>query len=258
MTKECADVVDGVNRPMDTRRMHFREEELGGLTVRITGGDDGAGSGKGPVWVLMHGYGAPGTDLLPFAGEIPAAPGTRFVFPEAPLTLPYEMGVAGRAWWHIDMQELAVAMFTGRVGDLRKRVPDGLSEANAKVAAMLSGLEKAIGMQRDTLVLGGFSQGAMLACDVVLRSSDPLAALVMMSGSYLAEPEWSARMPSRKGLRVFMSHGRQDPLLPFSLAEALRDALMGAGLDVTWVPFSGGHGVAPEVIDALGEFAART
>ena len=36
------------------------------------------------------------------------------------------------------------------------------------------------------LVLGGFSQGGMLACDTLLRSSLPIAALALFSSSRIA------------------------------------------------------------------------
>ena len=120
----------------------------------------------------------------------------------------------------------------------------------------IRGLEAVIDMKREKLVLGGFSQGAMLATDVVLRSSDPVAGLVVMSGAYIAEAEWSQLMPSREDLPVFQSHGSNDPLLPVDIAERLRNALVAAGLPVTWVPFSGGHGIAPNVLDRFGDFLA--
>jgi len=233
----------------------MREEQLGDLTVRIVGGDDGDGGGDGPVVVLCHGFGASGTDLVPLADEIAAPPGTRFVFPEAPVTLPAQFG-SGRAWWMIDVMRMQMAMLTNQKRELTKEIPEGLAEANAKLNAMLIGLEAAIDMKREKLVLGGFSQGAMLATDVVLRSSDPVAGLVVMSGAYIAEAEWSQLMPSREDLPVFQSHGSNDPLLPVDIAERLRNALVAAGLPVTWVPFSGGHGIAPNVLDRFGDFLA--
>ncbi|MEO1335555.1 MAG: hypothetical protein AAFV29_07910, partial [Myxococcota bacterium] len=62
--------------------------QMGSLTVRIVGGTDGQGGGDGPMVVLMHGFGAPGTDLVGLAQVMKAPTGTRFVFPEAPLRLP--------------------------------------------------------------------------------------------------------------------------------------------------------------------------
>jgi phospholipase/carboxylesterase len=244
----------------------MREEQLGGLKVRIVGGDDGRGGGNGGVSerascatvVLMHGFGAPGTDLVPLAGEIGVPEGTRFVFPEAPLLLPAELGGGGRAWWMIDMMRLQLAMMTGNIRDMRKEVPEGLADANRLVNDMLDALETELGMDRSKLVLGGFSQGGMLATDVVLRSDKPVAGLVVMSGTYLAEDEWSPLMEKREDLPVLQSHGRQDPLLPFQLAEGLRDAFVGNGLQVTWVPFDGGHGIAPSVLYALSDFVTQT
>jgi predicted esterase len=57
----------------------MRDETYGGLRVRVTGGRDRRGGGDGPLVVLMHGFGAPGDDLVP--SEV------RFAFPEAPLDL---------------------------------------------------------------------------------------------------------------------------------------------------------------------------
>src|SRR5690606_2105799 len=45
-------------------RASMRTEILGGLTACVTGGTDGKGGGDGPVVVLLHGFGAPGTDLV--------------------------------------------------------------------------------------------------------------------------------------------------------------------------------------------------
>ena len=235
----------------------MREEQLGGLKVRLTGGRDGQGGGEGPMVVLMHGFGAPGTDLLPLAGEIEAPAGTRFAFPEAPNLLPFDLGGGvGRAWWMIDVMRLQMAMMLGQERDLSAEVPEGLPAARALVEAMLVELVERFAVDRGKLVLGGFSQGAMLACDVTLRDRQPLAGLVLLSGTYLAADEWTPLMDQRAGLPVLQSHGRQDPLLPFSLAERLRDALAGAGLEVTWVPFDGGHGIGLEVLDQLSGFLA--
>jgi phospholipase/carboxylesterase len=65
-------------------------------------------------------------------------------------------------------------------------------------------------------------------------------------------------MATRKGMPVFMSHGRADNILPFDLAERLYADLIAAGLTVTFVSFDGGHEIPEAVVTALGEFLART
>lgn len=226
-------------------------EQLGGLKVRLTGGMDGRGGGAGPVVVLLHGWGAPGDDLVPLGSEIDAPTGTRFVFPEAPLTLQMGFGES-RGWWMLDIERRQREIAAGRTRDLSREVPKGLAEARAKVIALLDELEHRLGTKQ--IILGGFSQGAMLACDVALHSGKPVAGLVMLSGTLLAADEWTSLMPKRKGLKVFQSHGSLDPLLPSSMAEQLRDLLAQAGLSVEWIGFRGGHEIPGIVLDKLGGF----
>jgi len=51
-----------------------------------------------------------------------------------------------------------------------------------------------------------------------------------------------------------MSHGQSDPLLPFRIAEDLRDQLRAASADLTWVPFAGGHEIPWPVLERLRTF----
>jgi phospholipase/carboxylesterase len=195
--------------------------------------------------VLCHGFGAPGDDLVGLAAGLRAPPGTAFVFPEAPLALPvpepHALFGQPRAWWLIDIAAIERARMRGEIRDLSKSVPIGLSAARAALVAMLDELQAKHPSSR--LVLGGFSQGAMLALDVALHDPRPLAGLVLLSGTLVSEAEWTRLLGTalRRGLPVFQSHGTSDPLLPFSLAERLRDLLTSAGLDVTFDAFEEGH-----------------
>ncbi len=232
-------------------------EKLGGLLVRITGGTDGKGGGNGPVVVLLHGFGAPGDDLVPLWPSLGAPPGTRFVFPEGPLSMAMGFGES-RAWWMIDLEKLARDLAAGRPRDASRETPKGLAEVRERIVALLDELPRRLNADPKKIVLGGFSQGAMLSCDVALRTNRPFAGLVLMSGTLLARDEWVPLMPKRKGLRVLQSHGNADPLLPFFLAEQLRDYLTKAGLSVEWVGFRGAHEIPEVVLAKLGPFLRET
>ena len=98
------------------------------------------------------------------------------------------------------------------------------------------------------MILGGFSQGAMLTCDTVLRWTFPLSGMVLLSGSRIAWDEQSelyaqAGAPGGRlrGLPTLVAHGKSDGDLSFAAGTALRDALVSAGADVTWLPFDQGH-----------------
>ena len=124
-------------------------------------------------------------------------------------------------------------------------------EARAHVERLVAAL--AARHPEASLVLGGFSQGAMLALDVALHQSAPPAGLILMSGTLIADALWRPRMASLAGVPVMLSHGRDDGLLPFSAAEQMRDRLVAAGAAVDWQAFRGGHEIPPAVIDAAGK-----
>ncbi len=229
----------------------MRQERIGGLTVRFAGGTDGQGSGRGPSVVLLHGFGAPGDDLAPLWQVVDAPKDTRFLFPEGPLRVPNGFG-EGRAWWMIDLERIARDQAAGRPRDLSGEKPKGFPEARQAVQRMLADLARHHGVDMRRTVLGGFSQGAMLACDVTLRLGRGPAGLAVLSGTLLAQDEWQPLMPARRGLRVVQSHGTQDPLLPYAQAERLRDLMTQAGLAVDWVGFRGGHEIPDVALDCLG------
>jgi len=235
----------------------MREEQISGLRTRMTGGTDGKGGGRGPLVILLHGFGAPGDDLVPLADGLNVPAGTRFVFPEGPLSLSFGPGDA-RAWWLIDMARLAQDRAAGRVRDLSQDIPKGLAPVRDTMLGFLKEIEQKFDADPKKTVLGGFSQGAMLSCDLILHTDRPYAGLVQLSGNLLAQPIWEPLLPKRKGLPVFQSHGVQDEILPYVGAERLRDTLVQAGLSVEWHNFRGGHEIPRVVLQRLGVFITKT
>lgn len=216
--------------------------DLAGLTTRLVGAADA------PVTVvLMHGFGAPGDDLVSLSQAI-AAP-AQYAFPAAPLALGGMYGDA-RAWWLIDFAQLEREMRAGKARD-RATLPEGLAEARAKIVQLVAALPRAPGSK---LVLGGFSQGSMLALDVALHLDAPPDGLILLSSTLIAQSEWAPRMARLAGVPVLQAHGQRDPLLPFSVAEELRDQLRAAGAAVEWVPFNGAHEIPGVVLEAMGAF----
>ncbi|MDP3092629.1 MAG: hypothetical protein Q8N04_18285 [Nitrospira sp.] len=234
----------------------MRDEQISGLRTRITGGTDGKGGGRGPLVILLHGFGAPGDDLVPLADALNVPAGARFVFPEGPLSLSFGPGNA-RAWWLIDMARIAQDRAAGRVRDLSQDVPKGLAPVRETMLSFLKEIEQKFDADPKKTVLGGFSQGAMLSCDLILHTDRPYAGLVQLSGNILAQPIWGPLLPKRKGLPVFQSHGVQDEILPYVGAERLRDTLAHAGLSVEWHNFRGGHEIPRIVLQRLGLFITK-
>lgn len=213
--------------------------------------------------VLCHGFGATGEDLVSLAPELvrlqPALEQARFVFPAAPISLGFTGMGEGLAWWNIDFQELEARQREGASGvhQLHERTPEGLPQSRRMLREALDVASRQANLPLSRAVLGGFSQGAMLTTDLTLRLEEAPAGLCILSGTLIAEPEWRKLAPNRAGLPVFQSHGTYDPLLPFSSAEALRDLLKGAGLQVDFHPFDDQHTIPYELLAPLAEFLAK-
>lgn len=186
---------------------------------------------------------------MPYSKTVTFLPIVEFLFPQGPvLMLRTDGSRAGHGWWDL---KLAEHRRSGKPGvDLRDEEPAGLERAGALVGSFLEGVGHPV-------ILGGFSQGAMVSCQVAFTSDLPLEALVLLSGTPLHESAWRAGMHRRKGLPVFMSHGRADDILPFDLAQGLRDEMVAAGLDVTFVAFDGGHQIPEEAVAGLRAFLER-
>jgi phospholipase/carboxylesterase len=197
-----------------------------------------------PTVVCFHGYGADGADLAPLAAELDVPTAVRWLFPDAPLRIP--QFPAGRAWFPIEEERMMRAQL-GQPLDLMKVRPAGLDDAIKAGEEYLA----ALAVPWDKLILGGFSQGAMLALELTLRAPQAPKGLFLLSGTLIDEPNIQKAGPSRKGLKVFQSHGEDDPLLSYGAAGKLRDALIAAGLDVRFTPFPGGHMLPAEAVRGL-------
>jgi phospholipase/carboxylesterase len=216
-------------------------EEIGGLRTIVVEPEGQARL----VVVMLHGYAMLPEALSPFARSIgiPA----RFLLPEGPL----EANPDGRAWWPIDGERRARALASGP-RDLSREHPEGVSAARERLLAFLDDARSLSG--GPPVVLVGFSQGGMLACDTVLRAQPEIAALALLSSSRITLDEWTPLVHLLEGLRVLVSHGEDDADLAFAAGEALRDLLAEAGAQVTWVPFEEGHEIPLVVWRALKKF----
>jgi len=90
--------------------------------------------------------------------------------------------------------------------------------------------------------LAGFSDGASYALSAGLANGDLFTHVMAFSPGFMAPP-------SRTGKpRIFVSHGRQDEVLPFSgTRDRIIPQLKSWGYDVTFREFDGGHGLDPNL-----------
>lgn len=209
--------------------------------------------------VICHGYGASYDDLAPLSGEWISMLGDqaeafRFIFPDAPNSLA-ELGMPqGRAWWPINMAQLAEAVQADSFEELHDHQPPGISEARAALCETIQTVQSELGGVETPLVLGGFSQGAMLAMDASLRGAIASPqVLFQFSGTVICRPQWQSALSRLSDTSVFQSHGKIDPILPYSSAVALHEMLQDAEIETDFHSFMGPHTIDVESVTRTAE-----
>jgi phospholipase/carboxylesterase len=69
--------------------------------------------------------------------------------------------------------------------------------------------------------------------------------------------EWRDLATKHSPLPILQSHGRQDQILMYPQATALKELLADAGHSVEFVAFEGGHEIPPAVVHRLAELLDR-
>ena len=200
--------------------------------------------------ILFHGYGADAYDLQTLSEVLAPTLNLDFLFPQGPLEVPIGPGWTGRAWWPIDVESLQKAAQSGTPRDLSLENPEGLKTLRPQVQKMLS----QCGYPLSKVVIGGFSQGAMLATDTYLRTPVPCAGLMILSGALLCAPDWKELARARAGQSFFQSHGKSDSVLSHKGAAQLETALTQGGMKGHLQTFNGGHEIPMSVLQSASGY----
>ena len=219
--------------------------EWGGLEL-VESGTLRQGETGGSAVVLLHGWGAPGDDLVPLT-EALSHPRTRFYVPAGPLP---EVG-GGRAWWHLDPADRPLHAWDDQEAAGHQPHQQVLA-ARAAIQQLLRTIQSR--QRPERLMLGGFSQGAMLSLDVALAADPPVDRAFALSGVLLADSLAALKTARPTKPPVFMSHGRQDQMLSFQGGQKARELLERHGYSVEFHTFAGGHEIPMEVVAALRKF----
>ncbi|MGA1303362.1 MAG: alpha/beta hydrolase [Cyanobium sp.] len=182
--------------------------------------------------VLLHGWGADADDLLDLGSELLGSEATSVSVVALRAPLPHPGGI-GRQWYDLGLPNW----------------PE-LPLARTDLLARLQELSESVPLEHTTLL--GFSQGAAMAIDVAVGAGLPLAGLIGCSG--YPHPDW---MPQKPRMPILLTHGKEDPVVPYGACEALAKSLMDSGGSVETLAFHGGHGIDPGLFPAMRAYLAR-
>ncbi len=191
---------------------------------------------KAPAVFLFHGYGSNEEDLFSFAPELPGE--LCVISARAPHSLP----PYGFAWYHIDFD----ANF-GKWSDT--------AQARESVGKMVHFIEEAIdayALDHTRITLLGFSQGTVLSFALALSYPNMIRNVVGLSG-YIDENILvdGYQDKDHRHLKMYVSHGQFDPVIPVSWATKTPPILERLGIAYTFEEFPTGHGVSRENFYAM-------
>jgi phospholipase/carboxylesterase len=203
-----------------------------GLNARLRPAADEPGG----ALVLFHGRGADEHDLFPLLDALDPERRLAGATPRGPLSLP-----PGGAHWYV----------LGGIGTPEART------FHASFAAAAEWLDDCLAEQRvahDRLVLGGFSQGGVMAYSLGLGAGRPRPAAIVALSSFIPTVQGFSLDLSPPLPPIAIGHGTLDNVIQVEWGRRARELLERAGADVLYRETPMFHQVDPEFVRELSSW----
>jgi len=189
-----------------------------------------------PTIVALHGRGTDEYDLLPLIESL-QLPNALVVAPRAPLLFSLGGFTRGFAWYEFGEEGIPdPATFRASLDVLR---------------GFLGEITTTYPVDRERLVLLGFSQGTVMAYAAGLLDPGAIRGIAALSGYVRHRSELPLKLHDLNGLSVFISHGAWDDIIPVEFGRESAQLLKRAGADVLYREYLMGHEVREETLRDL-------
>lgn len=184
-----------------------------------------------PLLLLLHGVGGNEQNLFTLADSFPDY--YKVVAVRGPLTL----GHNSYAWFNV------------RFSSGKPIINEKEAEASRKVILkFLDELKDKERYDEKNVYLMGFSQGGIMSYSTALTEPEKIAGIAVMSGRLLPEVKPLITSNARLSkLKVFISHGRQDNVLPVQYAYDAIEYLKSKGISPEFHEYPEGHTITQEM-----------
>lgn len=189
--------------------------------------------------VLMHGVGSNEQDLFGLAPYLPAH------FHVVSLQAPFVMGQGAYAWFDFSIQPNG------------ERIINEPQEAQSRalVAQTVTQAAQQLGIAPERVVVGGFSQGGIMALSLLLTQPELLHAAMVWHSRLLAQVvPLTAPASALQGRKLWLSHGLQDNVIPLAQAHAIARHVETLPVEMTYQEFAGAHEIRQPELAATVEW----
>ena len=186
---------------------------------------------KNPLLLLLHGYGSNEADLFSFAEELP----DHYYVISA--RAPYDLQYGSYAWYAINFDA-----DENKFSDL-----DQARNSRDLIVRFIAELIAHYPIDPNKISLIGFSQGSILSYAIALSYPEKIQRVVAMSGYLNTEMAIeNYRNNDFSKLKLFVSHGTVDQVIPIDWARKSPGILENLGIQTVYKEYPIGHGVSPQ------------
>ncbi|KAF9583182.1 hypothetical protein BGW38_010078 [Lunasporangiospora selenospora] len=202
--------------------------------------------------IILHGFGDSGAGWAPVGEQLGALlPHVKFIFPNAhALPITFSGGMLTPAW------------FDFRAISPSELEPDesGMFRARQQVMDIIHNEIEEHGIPSTRIIIGGFSQGCVLALLVGLTAEDRMAGIVALSGYIpLHEKIMTIVKDANRDTPIFWGHGDADPVVPYKYGELSVELLKKNNYNVKFYTYARmGHSASMQELRDLLEFLKGT
>ena len=185
--------------------------------------------------VLMHGVGSNQQDLMGLAPQIPER------FHVLSLRAPFRMGPGAHAWFDFSIEPNG------------ERTINEAQEAQSRalVAQAIASAAEQLGIPPERVVVGGFSQGGIMALSLLLTQPALMQAAMVWHGRLLTQMLPQAAPPDAlRGKQMWLSHGTHDNVIPLAHAQAIAHHMAPLPVTLAYHEFPGAHEIRPSELAA--------
>ena len=196
--------------------------------------------GRYPLIILLHGYGSHMGDLASLSPAIDRT-GYVYAFPNAPMPMQVGFGMVGYAWTSFGEADTDAEA----------------QSAEEKLSAFFEEVMERYDTEPGQVVLGGFSQGGMMAYRNGLPNPQLFRGVAALSSRVENPDAMRQRLPASRAQSIFVSHGTLDPMIPVADGRRSHRFLVEQGYTPEYREYEMGHEISQDVVADLIRWLRR-
>lgn len=194
-----------------------------------------------PLLILLHGYGSNEKDLFGFADQLDDR--LTVVCPRAPITLQTNR----YAWYNLNLNS----------GETKYQF-ENVAKAKNEIVSFIKEIQQKHGLNNSKVIVGGFSQGAIMSSYIGLTEPEMIDGIIALSGHLYPEVRNQIKFnPALNDVAIFVSHGQQDNVLSFDQAKNGVDYLENRGLQVDEHYYQAKHQITSENFQSMKQWISN-